>query len=157
MNRMNRLTPYLAILIVLAFPACSQDKETVIWTIGVNIFIMYCIILSFYLLLPKLHRLPAFIQLSQRLNKPLRILSIVLTTYGGWLLLSGIPALTGTPGIKKLEFFLGVMVLIGGCNLYKWTRDDEPGKKSASARIVFLTASFALGLLYIMSGSGIPV
>ena len=144
---LSRIIP-LAILL----SGCRANKEH-LWAFGASIFVFYVLALLMILLIPRLHQLPSFHKLAEKIKKPVCALAIFISLVGGGVTVIGIPKFFEDYGPEKLTFFLGTIVLVLGRYLYLWARSDSAEKKTTYAKIVTLSLSFSIGMLYIIGGA----
>lgn len=144
---LSRIIP-LAILL-----SGCRSREEGIWVIGASIFIFYGLALLMVLLIPRLHQLPSFHKLAEKVKKPVCVLSIFISLVGGGVTVIGISKFFEDYGPDKLIFFLGTIVLVLGRYLYLWARSDSAQKKTTYAKVVTLSLSFSIGMIYLIRGA----
>jgi len=138
--------------LVILLSGC-RSREQFIWVIGASIFVFYGLALLMVLLIPRLHQLPSFHKLAEKIRKPVCVLAIFISLVGVGVSVIGVSRFFEDYGPEKLIFFLGTIVLVLGRYLYLWARSDSVQKKTTYAKIVTLSLSFSIGMIYLIRGA----
>ena len=153
----NRLAQTTAVWLLAAASlttGCEQSRDEFLWMIGSHLFLIYAVSLAAILLLHRLHGWPRFLDVVKHIRTPASVAGSAVAVAGIWYLVSGIPELFGDPGPAMLSPFLGVMMLVVGIHLYRWSAASSATDKAAHAKVVTMTIGFIVGLVFIMDGGG---
>lgn len=141
-------------LAAVALPGCGPNRDEFLWMLGSSLFLVYAVVIAVVLTLPAIHRIPWFIRLAAKLRTPTAILGKGVTLAGAAIMAIGLPRLFSDDfGPRKLLAILGCMVFAAGRNLSMWAKAQEPERKTEYAKVVILSISFGVGLLFVILGA----
>jgi hypothetical protein len=150
-NSRGSILSFLFLGIIVA-PGC-RESQTTVWQLGCYLFFVYALLMVIAVLLPKVHRLAYFQELVVKFKEPLWcgalgvLMGGILTTYvgfRGWLNLID---------ADRLVLLFTCPVFIGGVNLILWLRASSPEEKTLRLKVVLVSVSTGLGLLFFIAGA----
>jgi hypothetical protein len=141
------------VLVFCLFLGGCRSREETLYSLGNFVFFVYLIALLTTLNIKRFHRWPLFIKLAKHTRKLCLGISILIAVLGVFICVIGLYFLfADVPATHKLTFFLGTISLILGRYLWLWAKTDNLGQKTTFAKVVTLSLSFGIAVLYLVFG-----
>lgn len=151
--RPSQLLLVLFVLLLSSTTGCSSARDEFLWQLGVILFAVYLFVLTMVVVMPKLHRQAWFQRFAEAIRIPTLVVASAACIIGTAAFVMGLTRLGEDFGPRKLLFLMGVILMILGVNLFLWVCATTPEEKTLRAKVVSLSVSFGVGLLYVMLGA----
>ena len=145
----------LSIVACLPFLAGCQQRDEFVWQLGCYVFIVYTAMLVITVLLPKFVRTRCFLFIYESIKSSVGALAWEVMLGGLIIFGIGVSRLWEKFGPEKLTILLGAIVLIGGANMLLWARADQAEERAIRLKVVLVSTSFGLCILYLMTGAAL--
>ncbi len=145
MNAKKKTNHLLVSLIALASGCKEVDPTPHIIDMGIVVFLTFGFVILITLLLPRLQQTRIFERIRLSIRMPSIIAAVLLQIFGIFLIIRFITS----SDIVFLYTLVGAVMVIGGFFLRRWAT-KEPDKQSTDLKVVALSISFALAILWLI-------
>lgn len=136
---------YLLFLIMIIFSACSSTEAKLLDLSGIT-FLIFCILVIGYLVIPKISTHPAFLYIHNKSRPVLRFFSYFVLFAGLLTFVFGIIS----EGLDRILLFISILIILQGFFMFKYSSiNASTGDRTKYMRLTMLCISFLIAMLFI--------